>query len=355
MSKFLNKKEQVFDIKLTSYGKDQLAAGSLKPTYYAFFDDNIVYDGSYIGVTENQNEIHNRIKNNTQYIEGQVLFQDVETLPSPQDVEIEGVFGDEDYSVKFFSDSTPTKNIPRKDIYRFDQMIGDAFLEGNTQNIPAWKVVTLQGQISSSSQKFVKEISGSSTQQPMSIQVEIPQVNVDLTYRLKVKNNYETSLMEEQNFLNDNSPVDVQIFGDDKYISLENDDLMIYMEELNTILLTENFEVQVYEVTGSNSMELIKKDFHKNFRSLNGGLITDEYVELLSSIKPVQVTTNDVNYYFDILKDSSVDQAQACKGEQVFNKSSYYIDLDFECDAEINPANNYFDIYGPVTEPEICQ
>ncbi len=35
--KFLNKKEQVFDIQLTPYGKHKLSAGDLNPTYYAFF------------------------------------------------------------------------------------------------------------------------------------------------------------------------------------------------------------------------------------------------------------------------------------------------------------------------------
>ena len=42
--KFLNKKEQVFDIQLTPYGKAQVGLlGTLKPTYYAFFDDNVIY------------------------------------------------------------------------------------------------------------------------------------------------------------------------------------------------------------------------------------------------------------------------------------------------------------------------
>jgi len=45
--KFLNKKEQVFDIQLTPYGKQKLSMGKLNPTYYAFFDDNVLYDIQY--------------------------------------------------------------------------------------------------------------------------------------------------------------------------------------------------------------------------------------------------------------------------------------------------------------------
>ena len=47
MAKFLDKKEQVIDFKLTSYGRYLLSIGSFKPTYYAFFDNNILYDTKY--------------------------------------------------------------------------------------------------------------------------------------------------------------------------------------------------------------------------------------------------------------------------------------------------------------------
>ena len=55
MSRFLNKKEEVIDLKLTSYGKHMLGRGNFKPTYYAFFDDNVVYDSQYFGRVEVQN------------------------------------------------------------------------------------------------------------------------------------------------------------------------------------------------------------------------------------------------------------------------------------------------------------
>ena len=41
------------------YGKQLLSMGKMKPVYYAFFDDNIMYDGEYAGITENQNIIQN--------------------------------------------------------------------------------------------------------------------------------------------------------------------------------------------------------------------------------------------------------------------------------------------------------
>ena len=47
MAKFLNRKEQVYDLKLTNYGHYLLSIGQLEPIYYAFLDDNIIYDGKY--------------------------------------------------------------------------------------------------------------------------------------------------------------------------------------------------------------------------------------------------------------------------------------------------------------------
>ena len=42
MTKFIDKKEQVFDLKLTTYGHHLLSTGKFKPTYYAFCDDNVL-------------------------------------------------------------------------------------------------------------------------------------------------------------------------------------------------------------------------------------------------------------------------------------------------------------------------
>ena len=63
--KFLNGKEQVIDIQITSYGRHLISKGKFKPEYYSFFDDGILYDNEYAGITEAQNDIQNRIKNDT--------------------------------------------------------------------------------------------------------------------------------------------------------------------------------------------------------------------------------------------------------------------------------------------------
>ena len=77
---FMDKKQDVYDIKITPYGKKLLSQGNFKPEYYAFFDDDVLYDFAHsnnitavsdIGSTqlsvEGQNDIETRIKEETPY------------------------------------------------------------------------------------------------------------------------------------------------------------------------------------------------------------------------------------------------------------------------------------------------
>ena len=59
---FLNKKEDVVDIAVTPHGKYLISKGKFKPMFYAFFDDDVVYDGKYIDLSEDQNDIIGRIR-----------------------------------------------------------------------------------------------------------------------------------------------------------------------------------------------------------------------------------------------------------------------------------------------------
>ena len=52
--KFIDKKERVMDLKLTSYGHYLFSIGKFKPEYYAFYDDNVLYARGYSN--DNQNE-----------------------------------------------------------------------------------------------------------------------------------------------------------------------------------------------------------------------------------------------------------------------------------------------------------
>jgi len=44
---FFDSKEEVLDVQLTRYGRHMLSKGMMRPTFYAFFDDNVTYDSRY--------------------------------------------------------------------------------------------------------------------------------------------------------------------------------------------------------------------------------------------------------------------------------------------------------------------
>jgi len=515
MAKFLNKKEQVFDLKLTSYGNYLLSQGNFKPTYYAFYDDNVVYDIQHaagkdgtgtlvIPPKELQNDIQRRIKDETSYIESFVLFEEVERQ-APLQLHAEQAHGvtelsrdiysaqqagvmtaaeaqtniqlldanqiayETGYSGIFAADYNPTQEEPRKDFFKFNAMIGDAYLDGDTQAAPAWKIITFQGQISSSATEDLKN------------RVRIPQIDIDLKYVKEV---------HDYNFIDTADPDSIQqlasttqAFKDNKIIALRLNDAVVYAEELNTELLTENFEIEIFEVgeytgvqaTGSIEFNSLPSNgdtitindgisaqtfafettpsgdktdveiqantidqtdafvnvFNGNARSnppvagvfastmtaeivrnandgdqltrviltnnkfgpyynigismdvtedttpftiqgMDGGVDGNNVMKrkffekripqvqdgLMVSERPPEtnvtsLTTSSVEYYFDVLTDYEVDQRVACKGSEIYNKESYYIDLDFECEDEASDLV-YNDIYGRVTEPEVC-
>ena len=57
MVKFFDQKEEVISIELTPYGKEKFASGSFSPKHYAFYDEAILYDGTYANIAESQNQI----------------------------------------------------------------------------------------------------------------------------------------------------------------------------------------------------------------------------------------------------------------------------------------------------------
>ena len=203
---------------MTPYGHYLLSIGTFKPVYYSFLDDNVLYDGGYTGITESQNDIHKRIKEDTQYLESFVLFRDVESGSFPTD-------GTLNY---FEVDVTPTVVTPAQDIFHFNSVIGDAYLTADTQLAPAWKVVPLQGRISSSAAIDVKNSE------------HTPQINMTLNYKLATE---EATFEIDPEDIRDIIDTVDGIFSDNKTIVFEADNALLYVDEVNTQILTENFDI----------------------------------------------------------------------------------------------------------------
>jgi hypothetical protein len=336
MAKFLDKKERVLDLELTNYGKYLLSVGKFKPTYYAFYDDNVLYDGAYANITESQNNIHKRIKEDTPYLEGLVLFEDIDNklqkIPRVDDTGL-GIITIDTVPLE------PEK--PRFDNFRYNNAIGDSLSDSrDTSKVPSWKVLSLKGEITSSAR--VED-----TTTPVAL--DIPQINMTMNYKKEIVNADQIPLTQESI---ERTQYQTAIFSDNKAIRLTLDDPMVYFDEVNTELLNENFDIEVFIMDSSSKTQgLTRKYFETKKEQIVDGIMVSDTPEMIASAE--QLTKNAVEYYFEIRKDKDVDKKTACKATRAFNKQSYYLNLGFDCEQETE-ENFYNDIYGSEVIPEIC-
>lgn len=329
--KFLNKKEQVFDIQLTPYGKQKLSMGKFNPTYYAFFDDNILYDIQYAhsGASETQNDIHKRIKQETAYLESQVLFNQIMSGTLVEG----GTF-----------DTVTLKQLDN--LYTTEAFIGDALLQSEEQNVaPAWKVITMQGHISSSV-STPQGVLNNSTKNRNKAEAGITQINISVNYSLRAMPLETRVSFDNLRQIQDTS----NVFADDTVVRLETEDALIYVEELNTELLVDNFDIEVFEVPEDIENSELRRLYFKNKvpQVVDGMLVHSAPVE-----NTQELDKDSVEYYFTLDRDYQIDPKIACKYINQFSTEDYLIDLDYDCD-ELDDEDLFFDIYGRVTESEIC-
>ena len=130
-------------------------------------------------------------------------------------------------------------------------------------------------------------------------------------------------------------------------------DPIYYIEEVNTPVMMRNFGIEIFEVIASSSAGPYDQLSRKNIKSKKPQVVNGFLVSTTTEETSQEITIDDVEYYFDVLTDDKIDQQTACKGAGYFNKKSYYVDLDFDCE-ETENREVFYDIYGSITEPEVC-
>ena len=381
---FFNRKEDVLDVQLTQFGKHVLSKGVFKPVYYAFFDDDILYDGEYGGLTEQQNDIEDRIKT-TPRMRTQYLFHGAETEINKA-VQAQRMGAQEDDSLDRNSPKI-TLPQPRAEQHYVNILpMGSAKL--GVQESPRWNIFFLDG-------KFKEEISYMSASN--SPNIIIPQINLDLTYQTKAVSNRSSEITRTQ-YLNDldlynrvvqeTSPAEEEDegghagspgpgdfdsnvvdplpgtrlggttetlfgfdFGDNTLISLEEDEIVLEIEEKNGFTLNNNFELEIYEVekeyidgelTGREI--LIPLSFSER---QNNFLITDDNVYIPENINASlanDITPTSAAYFFDIEGDSEIDQQILCNLKPADRTKGLFSKRHYECTEE--QQTEFVNIYG---------
>jgi len=265
---FLNKKEDVIDLELTQYGKYLVSQGKFKPTYYAFFDDDIIYDQRYASGSglETQKDIENRILVNTPTLSAQYLFHSVDNLEMQ-----------DGYSRTNEMESEKIQQVPEKH-YALNNPIANSELA--TDKAPAFDITLRKGEI----RRSETTISGS-VNEVYSIQ-QIPQIKVkDIKYYITVK--------DDDDFI-------VDRYGDGTYLGVRDDYILLEIEENNVPLNRDNFDLEVY-VMDENDKIQYPLYFSETKEMVVDGILLDEEEQM--GLGPA--AADEVRYYFDILTDSA--------------------------------------------------
>jgi len=375
--KFLNKKEQVLDTLLTPYGESLLATGQFKPEYYAFFDDNILYESQYGRPDEparTQNSIEPRIQENTPQIETQVVFSDrntyrrmsykIDTVLDVADIGYSGSPLGLDVGTGTVTTGTPgstavppsttppdlgieqsfenISTLANKYALFERDFYGPQYTLGTTgkltTNAPAWSVSMIRGEIASAAS------SSSGATRPT---LDIPQIDVALTYKIDV--------IADTTFISDTELA--VSFGNGEILDIEPEIMIAQIKELNSEFSNDNFEIEVYEVDTDNvpgaetaTVETLKPLKFRRMPSLvQNGILLDES-ELRAPVGPT--TPDHVQYYFDIKVDGQIDSRLICSSIEENKKSGRYVNVDFECGDTRNIA--LVDIYSTDAASEPC-
>ena len=183
---FFDKKEEVIDLQLTPYGRHLLSQGKLKPAYYAFLDDDIIYDSAAAGFTESNHEVKERIINETPSTKAITTMNSVETTINEFHVEeiqratnmtIEG------YQNEYLNSYKPLSDLNSKFL---QDTIGTS--DPSKNKAPAWDVINLEGEIVKAARGVNSEVFSINSyvndiDTPTLVQ-NIPQIEVEIEYNI---------------------------------------------------------------------------------------------------------------------------------------------------------------------------
>ena len=319
---FYNRKEEVLEIELTSYGRHMLSKGEFKPAFYSFFDDDIIYDSAYIGYSEDQNAAEDRIeetprnkiqtsfRNSRELFTTNVLYWE-NPDPGPQEPQIIQTYFTRNYAL--------TSELGIADYY--------------SDNSPAFDVQVLRGEISNSSMIFTSSIEVGSTYEGP--KYPIPQLNMeDLSYEKVIGQSRPDPLFDsdEREIL----PLE------DGYLEIRDDFLLLEIDEKNTPFQKENFKIELFEV-GEEFLPKLGDTHPSAVILLHNSALGLRPVKFWgptadSGLPPGETSLRAVeyaDYYLTIQVDEEVPDGDLCKYKGISSTKGIFLqDSVYNCELE---------------------
>ena len=289
-------KQEVINIELTSYGKKKLASGKFRPSFYAFFDDDVIYDGAYAALTESTNgEADDRVRKETPYLKTTYSIVGADTKLNKGN-------GDQELfdNIRLYENSNLLKyGLGTSKIGEVTgSQISVNFLDGTLTSVHTTASAFVFGNGLNPKTAYDKP------------QTKLVTQNLDLSPEIRSLPDPSMTIPPE---LIDPARIEPAVVSpvlqDNKYIFLEVDELLLAVDELNSVEAYDNFEISVYKIeTNENNEEEYKKlNFKTKQEQVNEeGFLIDE-VEISS--QDSTITADDVEFYLDIQVDEEIDPA----------------------------------------------
>ena len=290
MAEFFNKKEEMLEVQLTEYGKYLLSLGKLSPVYYAFYDDEILYDAQFGGISdESQNSVDRRIRYETPNLKVVPTRTGAETRVARFQDAVSGALGGDN--------SDPADNVEAFQQQAFIEKVNfSSYPIGTglmtTDKTAAWSLSTLKNTIDSFQPYIVTNPSSSFADINNGVITRIPQLNIDI--------NYQTYFQQGAKSVDAISDYLLGAVETNIYLAVHKDYLVLEILEGNTNFIKENFEVEVFfetQQTGSGPPEPTTLEQMAFFK------------EVTTPPRPLgNATTNigNVEYYFNLYLDEEI-------------------------------------------------
>jgi hypothetical protein len=348
--RFFDSKEEVLDIQLTQHGRYLLAKGLCKPVYYAFFDDNVLYDDTYGGGSGDKNSSEPRIQEETPLLRTQYAFTGRD----------EFLF---DMEIAEASSTDPDRE--RVNIYEslnvLPMSLGTTSLDST--KTPAIKIQMLEGEIENLEYNLSGALRTESTGSVTGVNfysqqlLKIPQIDADIEFSITA---YDLT-RPELKFEIDTTLAPPTTYADGASIGIGPEQILMVVEEDNAPFDYRNFDIEVFEVnsdtTGPFGEEtLTPLSFVKKLEMVENNLLIDKKeAEIkagrLNGVKPA-LDPSYVEYYFDVFVDEEIDDNLICKSISSLKSSNLFIDVDIDCPDLKTPITN--PIYASDGEDEDC-
>jgi hypothetical protein len=305
---FFNKKEDVIKIELTPHGRRLLSKGLLKPEYYSFLDDDILYDSSNAGFTESNTESKTRILTETPYLRPQTSYKAVdENLQSMEDVDVQ---------TKFLQETIGTNT-------------------STDNNTAAWDITYLHGEISSS----ISYLSS-----PTAPLLQIPQIESTIEYTFTVDN--IDNLSSDSAGLMDPIMEQQLTMPDGTFLRIDEEKMLLYIMEKNGFSHKDSYEIEVYLYEqDEKKLEKRLSFVHQDVQIENGMLKH----EIDATEAEAHIDPEHVEYYLNIQTDADIPRESICSGLVKLQEKNIFLDIQEECpdrtDLEV-------DFYGSSVTPD---